>query len=184
VTAPRKSDRVSGLMLAVLVFAAFALVARQIIGVAGGPLPPRAGASAPAFSTNTPDGAAIALEAHRGRVVLLDFWATWCPPCVASMPALQRLHTEYGGKGFVVVGVNQEAGEEQLVRKFLRTHSISFPIAMDNGAIARKYGVFTFPTSFLLDRDGTIVATYRGVASESALRRDIEAALLAGEAKR
>lgn len=169
-----RADRISGVILVVLMLAAFGLVAHTVFEIATGPLPPGPGIPAPQFSTTTPDGAAIGLAQYKGQVVLVDFWATWCPPCIASMPSLERVYAEYKDKGFVVVGVNQEAGDEDLVRKFLRDRSITFPIGMDNGRISRDYGVFTFPTSFLIGKDGVIRATYRGVSQESRLRRDIE----------
>jgi len=169
-----RADRTSGIILALLILAAFALVVRTVAGIAGGPVPPRAGAEARPIVSKTPAGAPIALADLKDRVLLVDFWATWCPPCVASMPALQRLHDELGPKGFSVVGVNQEAGEEDLVRRFLADRRISFPIAMDDGSIAREWGVYTFPTSFLVDRDGVVRKTYRGVISEGAVKRDVE----------
>jgi thiol-disulfide isomerase/thioredoxin len=172
-----KADRVSGIILAGLVIAAFALVLRTVIGIASGPVPPRSGAHAPAIAAKTPGGAPIALTDLKDRVVLVDFWATWCPPCVASMPALETLQRDLGGKGFSVFGINQEKGDERLVRDFLSDRKITFPIAMDDGSIAHEWGVYTFPTSFLVGKDGVVRKTYRGVAVESALRKDIEEAL-------
>jgi peroxiredoxin len=173
----KRADRISGIMLALLVAAAFALVLRQVVTIATGPVPPRAGAHAPAFSSTDPQGKPIALADLKDRVVLVDFWATWCPPCVASMPALESIHRDFGGRGFSVIGVNQEKGEEQLVRDFLGDHKITFPIAMDDNKIAHEWGVYTFPTSFLVGRDGVVKKTYRGVTHEETLRKDVEEAL-------
>lgn len=169
-----RADRISGLILAALMLSAFALVLRTILAVASGPVPASPGKEAPAFVSVTPDGAPINLADHKNEVVMVDFWATWCPPCVASMPALQRLYAAYKDKGFVILGVNQEAGDETTVRAFLKDHQITFPIVMDAGKIAHDYGVFTFPTTFLIARDGKIHGAYRGVASESRLRNEIE----------
>jgi peroxiredoxin len=173
-----KSDRISGFVLAILMLAAFSIVVRTIVDIAMSPPPAQTGGIAPGFQAKTPDGGPVALTDHKGKVVLLDFWATWCPPCVASMPTLERVYREYRDKGFVVVGVDQEPGEEQLVRAFLSAHEISFPIAMDPGSIAHDYGVYTFPTSFLIGKDGTIRDVHRGVAVESSLRREVEELLL------
>jgi peroxiredoxin len=176
-----RADTISGAILALLMLSAFALVARTIFGIASGPVPAKAGVLAPRFETKTPSGAPIRLADHKNQVVLVDFWATWCPPCVASMPILERVYREYKDKGFVVVGVDQEPGDEGLVRSFLEAHDITFPIAMDPGAIARDYGVYTFPTSFLIGKDGVIHEVHRGVAVEATLRKQIEALLLAPE---
>lgn len=166
-----------------LLIAAFALVARTVVKVGSGPVPPHAGTTAPALATKTPEGAAIGLTDLKDRVVLVDFWATWCPPCVASMPALERLHQDLGARGFTVLGVNQEKGEEKMVRSFLTDRKISFPIGMDDGNIARSWGVYTYPTSFLIGRDGMVRKMYRGVSNERVLRADIEEALGLGGAK-
>lgn len=176
----KRAERWSGISIAALMLLAFAVVLRTIFGVASGPKPPGPGAGAPRIETRTPQGAAISLSAFQGKVVLVDFWATWCPPCVAAMPGLERVRQEYRAKGFEVLGVNQEAGEEPAVERFLADQGISFPIAMDDGAIAHAWGVYTFPTSFLIGLDGRIRHTYRGPASEARLRQDIEGALLAG----
>ncbi|MCK6549084.1 TlpA family protein disulfide reductase [Myxococcota bacterium] len=169
-----KADRISGFVLAVSMIAAFAVVLRTVITVATGPAPAGPGQPAPAFASVTPSGQPTALADLRGKVVLLDFWATWCPPCVASMPTLEKLHQTYGPKGFVVLGVNQEAGEEGMVRDFLAKKNITFPSVMDDGHIARDYGVFTFPTSFLIGRDGVVRSIHRGVAIEARYTGAIE----------
>lgn len=172
-----KADRASGVLLAALMIAAFGVVLRTVIDVATGPAPAGPGTPAPAFASVTPSGQPSALADHRGRVVLVDFWATWCPPCVASMPTLQRLHERYSDAGLVVLGVNQEAGEEVMVRDFLAKKGITFPSVMDDGHIARDYGVFSFPTSFLIGRDGVVRSIHRGVAIEARLTGPIEALL-------
>ncbi len=177
----QRADRISGIVIGILVFAAFALVARTVATIASGPVPPHSGTAAPVLVTTTPSGAAIGLADLKDRVVLVDFWATWCPPCVASMPALERLHNELGSRGFTVLGVNQEKGEERMVTSFLTDRKITFPIGMDDGKIAKSWGVYTYPTSFLLGRDGMVRKMYRGVANERQMRADIEEALAEGK---
>lgn len=172
-----RADRISGVILVLLILASFGLVLRTIGGIVTGPPPPKAGIEAPAFGGLTPTGAPLKLADHSQKVVLIDFWATWCPPCVASMPALEHVYREYKDRGFVVIGVNQEAGEEATVRDFVRAREVTFPILMDTGAIAKDYGVFTFPTSFLIGKDGVIRSVHRGVTNESQLRQSVEALL-------
>lgn len=170
----RSPERISGVLLVLLMLGAFGLVLRPLVQVASGPLPAHAGARAPAFTASTPTGAPIALSDYRGKVVLVDFWATWCPPCVASMPALERLHRAYQGRGFAVLGVDQDPGDEAGVRAFVAAHDLTFPIAMDPGTIARDYGAYSFPTSYLVDRQGVVRRVHHGPAVESSLRPEIE----------
>lgn len=174
----RGRDRTSGIILLALLLLAFLTVGSRVWRVASGPLPPGAGDDAPAFSLPTPDGlAAVSLAEHKGKVVLIDFWATWCPPCVASMPGIDRVYRELQGAGFVALGVNQEPGDELKVRAFLREYELSLPVGIDSGAIAKRYGVFSFPTSFLVDQTGHIISVHHGPVSEDTLRAEVKAAL-------
>lgn len=173
----RRRDRRSGLGLVfALGLAAFVVVGRAI-DIATGPVPPRRGAVAPSFSALDLGGAEKSLAEFRGQVVLLDFWATWCPPCVASMPELERTYQSLGDRGFVIVGINQEPESPDRVRGFVRAKGLSFPVVIDPGAIRRDFGVHSFPTSFLVDREGTICEVYRGPVSGEKLTKAVEALL-------
>lgn len=169
-----RSDRATGSFIALLMLLALLLVSQRVINVATGPLPPRPGVQAPTFTAQTAQGANDGLDAHRGSVVLLDFWATWCPPCVASLPHLDRVHQEYKDRGFVVLGVNQEPDRVAFVRRFMERNKLSFDTVIDPGGIAKSYGVFSFPTSFLVDRKGVICQVFRGPVTETRLRRELE----------
>lgn len=171
------SDRVTGLIVAALMLSSVLLVSRQIVRIATGSLPPSVGVQAPAFTGTALDGGTIELAHHGGKVVLLDFWATWCPPCVAAMPTLQAMHERYGADGLVILGINQEPYDTPKVRTFVREHRVSFPTVIDPGSIAGSYGVVSFPTSFLIDRRGQVVSTWRGPPSERTLRTAVERAL-------
>jgi thiol-disulfide isomerase/thioredoxin len=133
--------------------------------------PAVAGRAVPEFRAKTLDGAAIDLAALRGKVVLLDFWATWCAPCRRDLPIVEKLHREFRAKGLVVVGVN--VGEERdTVTKFLQTAGISYPIVLlssDHGLVA-GLSVNAFPTVVLVDRDGKVAAYEVGALGETALR--------------
>ena len=172
-----RADRISGIVIALCMLAALGLVGRRIWAVATGPLPPGPGVAAPAISGQRLNGPDFADKDIQGKVVLVDFWATWCPPCRAAMPTLQDMHERYGDKGFMVLGISQEPGGETHVRAWLQRSRITFDSVVDDGAIAPRWGVYTFPTSFLVGRDGVIRNVYRGPASESRLVHDIEAAL-------
>jgi thiol-disulfide isomerase/thioredoxin len=175
--AQTKLDRRSGYVLVLLMLAAFGVAFMQIYQIASGPPPPRPGAQAPIFTAHTPEGGSLGLHDKPGQVVLVDFWATWCPPCRAAMPTLQSLQEEYGPRGFTVLGVNVEPGYEATVQHFMKQNGLTFPTVVDEGNIARTWGVYSYPTSFLVGTDGTIKAMYRGPASPGRLRQDIEAAL-------
>ncbi len=132
---------------------------------------------APRFSVPGLEAGEHTLAALRGRVVLLDFWATWCPPCVASMPALDRLHAKLEPAGLTVLALNQEPGDEARVRAFAARRGLSLPIGVDPGEVAAAYGVHGLPTSFLIDRAGRIRGSYRGIVSEARLEEAISGLL-------
>ena len=104
------------------------------------------------------DGVALSLEGLRGRVVLLNFWATWCLECRAELPLLRQLQRDYTARGLTVLAVNyrEEAGT---VRQYARELGLTMPLLLDStGAIRQSYGVIGLPTSFLIGRDGRAVA--------------------------
>ena len=119
------------------------------------------------------DGARVSLKDLRGKVVLLNFWATWCPPCTAEMPDLEALYREYGdAQDFVVAGVNFEE-EVEPVDRFVREHKISFPVWLDSkGEAGAQLGVRGLPVSFIVDREGYIRDAWNGqIAREAMLAR-------------
>ena len=139
------------------------------LGVAGMNQP------APGFQLTTLDGTPITRDSLRGRVVLLNFWATWCPPCRVEMPGFQEVYDEHRDAGFVVLGVSTDAVGRATVREFLREEGISYPVAMANGEIVNAYGgARVLPTSFLIDREGRIRHEVRGYFAEVALRQAVQ----------
>ena len=128
--------------------------ALQRLGLAGYPPDTRP----PRFSATTVDGHALSLESLRSRVVLLNFWATWCLECRAEMPVLERLHRDYAPRGLTVVAVNFRE-EPGTVRQYARQLRLTIPLVLDAaGDIRQSYGVIGLPTSFLIGRDGRAVA--------------------------
>lgn len=139
------------------------------------------GASAPAlvFPPLRKADPALALDKLRGRVVYVDFWASWCVPCRTSMPALDSLARRFGPRGFVVVGVNKDASLEDAER-FLRRVPVSFPLVGDpSDSAARAFGVTAMPSGYLVDRAGVVRHVHRGFTAQTALalEREIEALL-------
>ena len=117
---------------------------------------PRVGHVAPDLSLPTPEGETLSLRDLRGQVVLLNFWATWCPPCRAEMPALQDAYDALRAEGFVVLGVDQLETPGQ-VTAFVERFGITYPQVIDEtGQTSRAYGVFSIPASFFIDREGVI----------------------------
>lgn len=140
---------------------------------AAGPKP------APDFTLKTPAGGAVSLAEMKGKVVLLDFWATWCLPCHEAIPVLERLHRRFGRDGFVVVGVNVDE-ETGPVGSFMRRFRMSYPVGLDTDmAVLSAYRVRGIPNMFLLDRKGRIRKHWIGLddALEGVLEAEIRSLL-------
>jgi peroxiredoxin len=119
--------------------------------------------AAPRFEMTDVEGRKISLDAsRRSGPVLIDFWATWCKPCVESLPELERLHQKYGARGLHVIGISVDGPRNfSKVRPFAATHGISYPVAIDqDGRLQQLYRVIAVPTLFVVDTAGTI-ATVR-----------------------
>ena len=128
------------------------------------------------FTLSDLEGNAWSLEAQRGKVVLVNYWATWCPPCRAETPALVRLADEYKAKGFEVVGISLDE-DTNLIRPFVDEYKISYPILLPTNATNLSLMIEALPTTMLYDRQGRRAKRYVGAASESTFRADIEALL-------
>ncbi|HEU4340610.1 MAG TPA: TlpA disulfide reductase family protein [Candidatus Binatia bacterium] len=113
---------------------------------------------APDWSGRTADGKTLSLSALRGRVILINFWATWCQECRPEMPLFQRMHGEFATQGLSVIGINAREGTVA-VRGYAKELGLTFPLVLDpEGKIGTTYGVIGLPTTFLIGRDGRAVA--------------------------
>lgn len=134
------------------------------------------GQLAPDFELSGNGATTVKLSALRGKVVYLDFWASWCGPCRQSFPWMNDLQAKYGSRGLQIVGVNLDAKDSD-ARKFLAENNARFLLAFDNkGATPKLYGVKGMPTSYLIDRDGRIVSEHTGFnfSKTAGLEKEIE----------
>jgi len=141
---------------------------------------PGQGFLAPDFTLNTPNGESFTLSELRGQAVLVNLWATWCPPCRAEMPAIQKFYDEYKDQGFVVLGLNMTYQDDaSAVVPFVKENQLTFPILLETtGATAKKYELRSLPSSYFIDRNGIIrEVVIGGPMSEALLRTRIEAIL-------
>jgi cytochrome c biogenesis protein CcmG, thiol:disulfide interchange protein DsbE len=133
------------------------------------------GEEAPAFVLTTLTGDQVSLESLRGEVVLVNFWATWCPPCRVEMPGFERVYRERKDEGFTVVGLSTDQTGRAPVERFLADRQITFPNALAAGGVVRDFGgVRGLPTSFLIDREGRIRHKVVGIFAEPALRMAVD----------
>lgn len=145
-------------LLALASLAALPVAAQEMI--AAPPPPLRAGTHAPPFASRTLDGKRISLRSLRGKVVLLDFWATWCGPCRMSIPGLVSLQRQFQPRRFTVVGISMdEADTRALVKPFAQKMQMVYPIALSlaaNASAQKAYHAETLPSQYLIDRHGVV----------------------------
>ncbi|MFQ5690191.1 MAG: TlpA disulfide reductase family protein [Gemmatimonadota bacterium] len=133
-------------------------------------------ASTVAFETL--EGSTASVQDYRGRVVLLNFWATWCLPCRREIPELVRIQQQYSGRGATVIGVAVESGEPAEIREFLKPYGADYPIWVSNTQKPlTHYNVIGYPFTLLIDGAGRIRKQYLGPQSFESLARDIESFL-------
>ncbi len=129
---------------------------------------------APDFTRNDLSGQPLRLDQFRGRVVLLNFWATWCAPCIEEIPVFSRWQRQYGDAGLQVIGVSMD-DDEAAVRRFLAKHEVPYPILMGDAKLGKAFGgVYGLPQSFLIDARGRIVFRNVGELNLEALRLQIQ----------
>jgi peroxiredoxin len=120
------------------------------------------GGAAPDFTLRMPDGRNLRLQEQRGRVVMVNFWATWCGPCRQEMPHLNRLYDKYHASGFVLLGVNVDDDVRNAV-SVAEKLKVAFPVLLDTDKkVSKQYDLATMPSTVLIDRDGRVRYLHRG----------------------
>lgn len=146
--------------------------------------------TAPAFTLQNLKGQKVSLADYKGKVLLINFWATWCGPCKLETPWLVELRNQYAAKGFEVLGISAEADsvtpsdkagwakDRDAIQQFVAKYKVPYPVLMGGDSIAASYGgVDAMPTSFYVDRNGKVVATQMGITSKSEIESNIQKAL-------
>jgi cytochrome c biogenesis protein CcmG/thiol:disulfide interchange protein DsbE len=156
--------------LLILVAAGFYLKVRHRTGTGIKP-------AAPGFSLPGINGKVLSLSSYRGKVVLLDFWATWCDPCREETPHLVELQNKYGAQGLQIIGISMDDGPGP-VHEFYQQFRMNYPVVMGNAKVGELYGgVLGLPIAFVIGRDGRIYAKHVGATDVSVLEHDIRALL-------
>ncbi len=129
---------------------------------------------APNFALKDADGRTVQLSDYKGKVVLLNFWATWCGPCKLEIPWFMEFERKYKDKGFAVVGVSMDEDGWNAVKPFLSEVGVNYRVLLGDDQVAQRYGgVESLPTSFVIDREGRIAAIHEGLISKSRYEKDI-----------
>jgi len=132
---------------------------------------------APDFTLQDLSGKKVSLSGLKGSVVLLEFWATWCPPCRAEIPAIERLHAQYVGKGLTVLAIALDSGGWDGVKAFVAEYKISYTVLQGSEDVSAKYMVRIIPSTFLIDKQGNIHNQYLGGGGSEAVEQEIKALL-------
>ena len=139
---------------------------------------PEVGYPAPDFTLRNLHGNLEGLVNHKDKVIILNFWATWCAPCLEEMPAFEKLYRRYRSQGLTVLAVSLDKGDFSKVQDFVDTNNLTFPVLMDSDGVAEKlYPSFTIPFTYVIDKDGRVAARVDGAknwaSNETFLALDI-----------
>ncbi len=133
---------------------------------------------APDFSLKDLQGHTIKLSQFKGKVVLVNFWATWCSPCRAEIPDLIAIHEKYKGKGFTVIGISLDGAAtlaaKNILEEFIKKAAVTYPVLLGDNAVSNDYGgIYAIPASFLIDSRGDIAKKYTGIVRMDTLEKDL-----------
>jgi peroxiredoxin len=128
---------------------------------------------APGFALQSLAGDEVRLDALRGKTVIIDFWATWCPPCEFQIPILNEVYATHRDRGVEVLGVSVDTGGIEAVREYIAKHAAQYPILMGTEALAREFGAPGFPTLVIVAPDGTFGGVHVGLIEMPELEKAI-----------
>jgi thiol-disulfide isomerase/thioredoxin len=162
-------------MKSAVLAAALALALAPVADLRAEPVPP---VPAPAWKLKDVEGNPVTSDQFKGKVVVLDFWATWCPPCKAEIPGYIELQKKYAAEGLVFVGVSVDEDGPEVVKKFIKEHGINYPVVMFSEGVVNAYGpIEGYPTTFIIDRDGKIRDKKLGARPTAEFEKEILAVL-------
>jgi len=163
-------------LIKIRVILVFVLVAALAVGCTDTGTPPDA--STPFdFTLQDMSGKTVKLSDYKGKVVVLEFWATWCPPCRESVPGLEKLHKAYKEKGLVVLAVSMDEGGWDEVKSFIAQQGITYRVLKGTDDISKQYRVRSIPMTLLLNKEGKIAKRYLGGGYDEDLEKDVKAIL-------
>jgi peroxiredoxin len=131
--------------------------------------------TAPNFSLQNSSGKFVELAKLKGKAVVVNFWATWCPPCKAEIPGFLKVYDKYRTKGLEIVGISLDEKGWSVVKPFIQKYKIGYPVVLDNGEVASKYGeIRSIPTTFFIDKKGKIIDSHVGYMTEADFEKKIK----------
>ena len=134
----------------------------------------QAGKAAPDWQLSDVNGKSLRLADFKGKVVVLDFWATWCPPCRAEIPGLIAIQKKYADQGLSIIGVSVDEQGPKAVKPFIDRFAINYPVVMGDAKVLADYGgISLIPTTFVIDRAGNVVATHQGYTDQATFESEI-----------
>ena len=143
--------------------------------LAGCSTPAKPAQSVPQFSLSSLEGKTVAMKDLTNKVVIVDFWATWCGPCREEIPHLNELYSELKGKGLEIVGISMDTDGTDGVKDFAREFRIQYPIVMGDEKVAESFGgIIGLPTTFVIDRQGKVAKKYIGLPPADDMRKIVK----------
>jgi peroxiredoxin len=163
----------------------FAATMLALVSLASGRLPAAITAAnlrkiAPDFTLKNSNGSSVKLSEYKGKVVLLDFWATWCGGCKVEIPWFMEFAEKHKRSGLAVVGVAMDEDGWKLVKPYLKEKKVNYPVVIGNEALAKQYGVDSLPMTLLIDRDGKVAASHIGLVDKQKFEDEIRVLLQDG----